>query len=374
MSKQRWHDLQQAGGRKMRLIGPLIMTGALTLALALGPARAATIPYYQVTLPADAAMHPNAVSEWWYVTGHLRDQQQYPYGFEMVIFKLDGLLPGQPHASIYRTDFAVTDAHGKRFYAGIDFMPQEPGRTVLSTARLTANVPGNEVAERFDTARGPGFSYALRGAIRDAALDLTVHTDRAPLLEGGTGLVPVGVGGYSYYYSLTNLQTAGTLTLGARELRVTGTSWMDHQWGAWDWRTIGGWDWMAIQLANGTSVSLSNLAGGLHQIHKTASVSYPHGTQLATPDALMSPLPDSWVSPTTGTRYPQCWRVAVPAIGLDAVVTSALPNQEMVEPRHFGPSYWEGSGTLRGTLRGQPITGLTYTELVGYGPKSKLGL
>jgi hypothetical protein len=57
--------------------------------------------------------------------------------------------------------------------------------------------------------------------------------------------------------------------------------WMDHQWGAWDWRTIGGWDWMAIQLA---------------------------------------------------------------------------------------------SGTLHGTLRGQPITGLTYTELVGYGPKSKLGL
>jgi predicted secreted hydrolase len=103
-------------------------------------------------------------------------------------------------------------------------------------------------------------------------------------------------------------------------------------------------------------------------------VSYPDGTQLATPDGRMSSLPDSWVSPTTGTRYPQSWRVAVPAIGLVAVVTSTLLNQEVVEPRHFGPSYWEGSGTLRGTVRGQPITGLTYTELVGYGPKSKLGL
>jgi hypothetical protein len=61
-------------------------------------------------------------------------------------------------------------------------------------------------------------------------------------------------------------------------------------------------------------------------------------------------------------------------LGLNAIVTSTLPNQEMVEPRHFGPSYWEGSGTLRGTLRGQPITGLTYTEMVGYGLKSKLGL
>jgi predicted secreted hydrolase len=73
-------------------------------------------------------------------------------------------------------------------------------------------------------------------------------------------------------------------------------------------------------------------------------------------------------------RYPIGWHIAVPAIGLDARVTPTLPNQEMVDRLGGGMTYWEGSCRLSGTLKGKPITGLTYTELVGYGPRSVFGL
>jgi predicted secreted hydrolase len=206
-----------------------------------------------------------------------------------------------------------------------------------------------------------------------ASLDITVHTARPPLLEGGAGVVPMGAGGYSYYYSLTNMLTSGTLSIAGRKVAVTGTTWMDHQWGSWKWERIRGWDWMAVQLSNGTSVVLSNFDGA-RLVSKSAAASFPNGTQLITRASSMVPLNRFWTSPITNVRYPQGWHVRVPAIGLDAQVLPTVPNQEMVDPLSIGPTYWEGSGRLTGTLHGKPITGLTYTELVGYGKRSALGM
>jgi predicted secreted hydrolase len=183
----------------------------------------------------------------------------------------------------------------------------------------------------------------------------------------------MGTGGYSYYYSLTNMTTGGALSVLGRKGSVTGTTWMDHQWGNWKWSKIRGWDWMAVQLSNGTSVVLSNFDGS-RLVSKSAAASFPNGTQLITRNSSMVPLLRSWTSPITAVKYPQGWHVKVPAIGLDAEVLPTVPNQEMVDPLSLGPTYWEGSGRLTGTLHGKPITGLTYTELVGYGKRSALGM
>jgi predicted secreted hydrolase len=148
---------------------------------------------------------------------------------------------------------------------------------------------------------------------------------------------------------------------------------MDHQWGSWKWTAIRGWDWMGVQLDNGTSVALSNFDGP-HVVTKGAAASFPDGTQLVTTGSQMTPSARSWTSSSTGTRYPQGWHIVVPALGLDAQVTPTMAAQEIVDPLGFGPSYWEGSCLVAGTLHGKPITGRAYTELVGYGKTSALGL
>jgi predicted secreted hydrolase len=205
------------------------------------------------------------------------------------------------------------------------------------------------------------------------SIDLTVDTSRRPLLEGGSGVVPMGAGGSSYYYSLTNMRTSGTLTLAGRRFAVTGATWMDHQWGNWRWDKIRGWDWMGVQLSNGTSVVLVNFTGA-RLSNKTAGSSFPDGTQLVTKSSFMTTLNHFWTSPATSVRYPLGWHIQVPAVGLDAQVLPTIPDQEVVDPLSFGPTYWEGSCRVTGTLHGKPITGLAYTELVGYGKPSALGM
>ena len=186
-------------------------------------------------------------------------------------------------------------------------------------------------------------------------------------------MVPMGVGGHSYYYSLTNLQAAGGLTLKGIRYGVSGLAWMDHQWGRWDWKTVHGWDWMALQLDNGMSLALYGFVGGHSHNGKQASISFPDGRELAVHNATMAPFQPSWTSPASKNTYPLAWHVRVPVIGLDATVQATVPGQEMVDSLFSGGAYWEGSGRLSGALHGKPIGGLVYTELAGYGKQSALG-
>lgn len=330
--------------------------------------------YSKVTLPQDARMHPDAATEWWYYTGHLQDKMGGTYGFELVAFKFQGIKkldPMSPSNTAYRTDFAITDESRGKFYSAVSYLAPSPGKTLMSTDSLSIRMVSATGSVSMQTAPGPDLAYRIHGALSGGSIDVTVHTARRPLLEGGTGVVPMGTGGYSYYYSLTNMLTSGTLNVAGRTVAVTGTTWMDHQWGNWKWSNIRGWDWMAVQLSNGTSVVLSNFAGS-RMISKSAAASFPNGAQLTTRDSSMVPAHFSWTSPVTKVKYPQGWHVKVPAIGLDAEVLPTVPNQEVVDPLSLGPTYWEGSGRLTGTLHGKPITGLTYTELVGYGKRSAL--
>jgi predicted secreted hydrolase len=345
----------------------------LTVALPAG-ARAGRSAYSKVELPRDAAMHASAQTEWWYFTGHLRDAHGGTYGFEMVTFKFQGLKKVNPYAPFdlgYRTDIAITDETRRKFFSAVNYITPKPGKAGIRAGTLKIEMQGGTSAMAVDTLAAPGLAYRLRGSIEGGSLDLTISTTRPPLLEGGAGVVPMGSSGYSYYYSLTNMTTAGTLTLAGKPLGVTGMTWMDHQWGSWKWSGIKGWDWMGVQLDNGTSLVLSNFAAAKLTL-KSATISFPNGSQLLTTNSSMAPMNHFWTSPRTKTKYPQGWHVKVPAIGLDAVVTPTLPNQEVVDPLSLGPTYWEGSCRLSGTLKGKPISGLTYTELVGYAGRSAL--
>jgi predicted secreted hydrolase len=298
------------------------------------------------------------------------------FGFELVDFKFTGLkksLPLSPFDTLYRTDLAITDEQVGKFYSLVNYLQPTPGKTLLTTGSLHVKMVAPSGSLGINAVPGAGFAYQLTGAMPSGAMSLMVQTTRPPLLEGRNGIETIA-NGYSYYYSLTNLATTGTLTVKDKKYTVTGTTWMDHQWGQWNWQDDKGWDWMGVQLSNGTSVSLVNFISGNNQVSKYSAVSFPDGTQTFTQRASMTPLGPHWTSPVTHIHYPQGWHITVPVIGLDARVIPAQPNQEMIDPLGGAMTYWEGSCRLTGTLKGKPITGLTYTELVGYGPKSAFGI
>jgi predicted secreted hydrolase len=189
-----------------------------------------------------------------------------------------------------------------------------------------------------------------------------------PALHGRDGWVDFGGAGGSYYYSRTRMTAAGTLVVDGERLAVTGTAWFDHQWGDFIAVGGGGWDWFAVNLADGTDLTVS--------LVRSADGSYPlvYGT-LVLPDGTARPVArdeisvdalGSWTSAKTGATYPSGWRVRVAGAALDVTVTPTVRDQELDTRATTGVVYWEGSETVTGTQAGRSVAGRGYVELTGY--------
>ncbi len=332
---------------------------SLMVCIAASPGPHAT---HTIHLPADAAAHPDAGTEWWYVTGHLADDSGHTYGFETTFFRFAGLQkvnPLVPFDTLYRTDVALTDETAHRFDASAAYAAPLTGTVVSTTA---FDVRAGTLAMSMQ----PGDTYSIQGhTAKGSVVSLTATPDRPAMLVGG-GYIPFGDGG-SYYYSYTHMRASGTLTISGRTITVHGASWMDHQWGRWSTRSVTGWTWMGVQLDDGMTVDLA--VGRTHTGvagDSGATALLPDNRQVTVTAVTISPL-GIWRSPRTGTTYPSGWHVVVPSLRLDLIVHPTVRDQEVVDTNVLvHKSYWEGSCTVTGTRGGRSVTGKSYTELVGY--------
>ncbi|GAC1445373.1 MAG: lipocalin-like domain-containing protein [Chloroflexota bacterium] len=309
-----------------------------------------------VSFPADQAAHSQSHNEWWYVVGHVRTPSR-TFGYEVTVFKFNKIKPPglNSEISLYRTDVAITDEGKNHFFQHVTYY--FPGSATTSTRALRVKV-GNA-----SLVAGSSGTMHLHATLPSGQINVQLRSLRKPMYVGGRGYLRFG-NGYTYYYSLTDLATEGTLTIGRHRFMVRGTSWMDHQWGNWDWQSIRGWTWMALQLNNGTQLSVFDFRGTTTRI-KAASVLLTNGT-LRTERTTTTTATGHWISPHTGGHYPSGWIVRIPSLKATLVVSPTVRDQELaVKGQSFG-SYWEGSGRVRGTFGGKSVTGLAYTELTGY--------
>jgi predicted secreted hydrolase len=312
-----------------------------------------------ISYPADAGAH-DVLTEWWYVTGHLRAQgEPHEYGFEFTIFQVRRA--GAPVG--YLSHFAVSDVDGQTFSHAARFTsgaPQSGFDLDVDGWRLTSD--GTDDAIRADMAPGPGAEVAY-------GLDLRLHALKPPALHNG-GYIDEGPPGGSYYYSRTRLAVTGELRTGqAAPTPVAGQAWMDHQWGNFV-VAGGGWDWYALQLDDGRELMLYVLrdtAGQTTGVYGS-EVEADGSVRALAPDAVTASATGAWTSPHTGTTYPSGWRVRLPQEQLDLVITPKLVDQELYFPgQGGGPVYWEGDVAIAdqsGTPRGEG-----YVELTGYAPR-----
>ncbi|MEV0144194.1 MULTISPECIES: lipocalin-like domain-containing protein [unclassified Nonomuraea] len=293
-----------------------------------------------VRLPADQAAHPEARQEWWYLVGHV-NARGHRFGYQVTIGGA-----GKPQVMI-----AISDKTTGAFHTESKSYPLD--QTSFSTTELDIRTPTA-------TLSGPMEAMRLRATLPVGELDLTLRPQGPVLYNNGTGLIPF-LGGTSYYYSLPSLATQGTLKVDDRAYPVTGESWLDRQWGTWDWSTMQKWTWMAVQLSNGDRVNLWDLFA--------EGSEFPYATVLrrdGTHEVVaVKPLADTasgfWTSPTSGQRYGTRWIVNIPALDTSLTVT-AKPGHELQSA--FGGLY-EGAATVTGRYRGKPITGQAFVEQNG---------
>ena len=399
-----WNWWVPSGLRRVPRIGAAGLGGLLALTLAAGPLLAActtagapilanpAAPHpappavtpapsrstdpQPVVLPRDDAPH-DRLTEWWYYTGHLAAADGRRFGFEYVIFRAErGAFP-----VAWASHFAITDEGGESFHYAqrSEIGPQVEG-LALAPIAFQLGISGEAADAPWTMSGGNGIDFLHAGlspAEATAAgrpggleLDLRVVATKPAALHNTIGWIDFGAGGSSYYYSRTTMDAVGSVTLGGEKLRVTGTAWFDHQWGDFIAVGGGGWDWFAVNLDDGTDITLSLVRDG--------DGSYPlvYGT-LVEADGTTRHLPreafsvevlERWTSPATGADYPARWRIDFPGERLSIDLRPTVAGQELDTRATTGVVYWEGSQVVSATRDGEALGGEGYVELTGYAP------
>ncbi len=220
-----------------------------------------------------------------------------------------------------------------------------------------------------DRLRAAATADETRGDARPIGLDLLLRAVGPVALHDRDGWIDFGPAGGSYYYSRTRMDASGSISVDGRSLSVEGIAWFDHQWGDFIAVGGGGWDWFAINLGDGTDLTLSLVRDrdGSYPLVYGTLVSADGDVRHLPREAFSVEVTDRWTSPRTGAEYPAGWQIEVPEEDLEIDLTPTVSDQELDTRATTGVVYWEGSQRVEATRRGRPVGGEAYVELTGYG-------
>jgi predicted secreted hydrolase len=201
-------------------------------------------------------------------------------------------------------------------------------------------------------------------------IDLRLAERKPPALHDRDGYIDFGPAGGSYYYSRTSMDAEGTIVLGGETLRVEGRAWFDHQWGDFISVGGGGWDWFAVNLDDGTDVTISLVrdADGSYPLAYGTLVDASGTTRHLDAGAFTVAVTARWTSPATGATYPAGWTIMLAGEALEIRLAPTVADQELDTRATTGVVYWEGSQVVQATRAGEALGGLAYVELTGYPP------
>ena len=322
------------------------------------------------SFPADHGPHAGFRNEWWYFTGNLDGESGERFGYELTIFRFSVTPEAAGNRSsnwysnqVFIGHFAITDVPGRQFHVADRYSRGSMG---LSGAEAA---PFRVWVEDWSVAADPAAPLSWRMHVADdaIALDLGLTPLKPPVLNGQGGLSQKSAepGNASFYYSLSRLQTGGSVRIGARRYTVSGLSWMDREWSssALSARQAG-WDWFALQLDDGSELMFYNLRqlDGSQDPHSAGTWidAAGEGSYLGR-DEVEIEISDFWDSPLGG-RYPMGWRITVPYLGLELDVAAVMTAQELSTTVR----YWEGAVDVTGSRGGDLLEGRGYVELTGY--------
>ena len=326
----------------------------------------------EMKFPADHGPHNRFRTEWWYFTGNLETTDKRHFGYQFTVFRRAlgkderELKSDWEPRQIYMAHIGLTDVADDQFHESFKL-----SRDSLKLAGATAvpfkvwledwTVDGNEQDCEGCT------QLHIQAQAEDFSLNLNLSSLKPVVKHGDNGLSRKGVtpGNASYYYSLTRLQTDGSLSVNGTTYQVSGTSWMDHEWFT---SVLGaqevGWDWFSVQLDDAREIMFFQLR------NNTADSVTSDGTfidqngvayRLTGEDVRLKQL-TSWRSEASGSTYPIEWAMELPELGINLNIAAVMEEQERLNPQR----YWEGSVRVTGTDGAHKVSGVGYLEMTGY--------
>ena len=154
-----------------------------------------------------------------------------------------------------------------------------------------------------------------------------------------------GASSYTYYYSLTDNLVTGTLNFNGTIEEVSGSAWIDRQYGSFDPNTREKYEWFFLQLSNGMDLNIWNLFTPENLLPEQEA--YRHLSVYVDENTQGKGVKVGLIT-TEGYRYSGGVRLR----GYACV--------EVTLPFYF----FEGAVSVSGTVKGEAVTGKGFAELL----------
>lgn len=352
-------------------IGPMGKIAAALLFLTFLASSVSAAEFRDVTpnsrpvFPADFYYRKDYRIQWWYFTGHLRDETGREFGYELTFFVVG--VQRRKYESRFGTDniyishFAVTDVKDNDYSFAQRADSGAFGYAGADSDRLKVWV-GDNLLE------GTLTRMHVRASGKDREIDLFLDPLKPVVLNGVEGYSrkseesPLFA---SLYFSYTDLETEGTLRAGNSVFHVKGKSWFDREIAS---RGLSkeekGWDWFSVQLDDNREIMIYLLRKKDGSFDRFSSGTIVSGNgisrHLSLKDFSVKVL-GHYRSKKTGADYPSGWEIAIPDEKLALTIKPLVKDQEFVGRHTTGNYYWEGTCSVEGTEKGR-----AYVELTGY--------
>jgi len=328
------------------------------------------LPGYTYQFPRDDFSHDAFRVEWWYYTGNLQSEKGRHFGYQLTFFRvgLEGDSPIENPSKwkvdqIYFAHMTVSDINNKKFHfferinrKGINNAGAESDSFKIWNSDWSLTADRN--------------TQKIKAQENETGIELNLTPLKKRVFHGENGISIKGSdkGNASHYFSFTRMKTEGSVFIEGKKIKVTGSSWMDREFSSNSLNPkLVGWDWFSLKLDNQTEIMLYQLRqkdGGIDP-HSSGTFIYADESSRNISNFSISPK-SSWISEHTQAIYPTIWEIDLPESNTHLRVTPDFSDQELYNLRSIQGSYWEGSVSIKGTMKGKSVTGKGYVELVGY--------
>ena len=321
-------------------------------------------PGHELEFPRDHGSHPQFRTEWWYLTGWVKDARGGDLGIQITFFRNRPRVAENNPSRFAPRQLLFAHAALADAKTGKLLHDQRAARAGFGLAEVQENRTDVRIDDWSLKQSASGYSARLAASEFEFALEFKVT--QPVLLQGERGLSRKGPlpAQASYYYSQPQLAVSGSITVRGEKREVSGTAWLDHEWSSeYLAPQARGWDWVGLNLTDGGALMAFRIrdgsggtlwAGGAHR-----AADGPVRV-LAPGEVRFEPL-RRWRSPRTQTEYPVALRVQ--AGNIEFEIEPMMDDQELDSRASTGTIYWEGAVSAKSG--GKPL-GSGYLELTGY--------
>jgi len=322
-----------------------------------------------ISFPTDEGRHTGEPVEWWYTSGHFTGEtsgKEYSYMLTYFYYPVS--------VSIFNFEgfriLNITDEATGAFYQ--ETKPILTYNTLSTTGLdIAASLfpSGSEFWRNKLDGSGNSipFNYELSASSSTASINFELDTTKRPLVLDGDGYFEQGLSNYTYYYSQTANTLTGSLTLNGVTENVTGTAWIDRQYGDFNPFTGEKYEWFSLQLDNGTDLNLWNVFTANRMIpenpkYKILAAYVDESTQYTISDFEIERL-EYFFTPDNQKSYSKKWRLTSVSKNIDLIITANHTTSE-VDITELSFRFFEGSVTIEGTIDSVDVLGIGFAELL----------